>query len=92
MRGGRGQKRQLDDDEEWQGIASSPEPAEEVGPEAGPEEDEEEEEVVAAAPPPKKKQRKPTGGTGKKQKVFVEGKVRPVTAFHCVRCIYRKLT
>ena len=62
-----------DEEEEWAGIQSSPEPEQEG---QHSDDDEEDEPAVRAAPPPPvKKQRKPTGGTGKKQKVFVEGKV-----------------
>ena len=65
-----------DEEEEWAGIQSSPEPEQErQHSDDDDEEDEEDEPAVRAPPPPVKKQRKPTGGTGKKQKVFVEGKV-----------------
>ena len=65
-----------EEEEEWAGIQSSPEPEQEGQDSDKDEEDEEDEPAVRAPPPPPvKKQRKPTGGTGKKQKVFVEGKV-----------------
>ncbi|GAA5992514.1 hypothetical protein JCM10908_000856 [Rhodotorula pacifica] len=68
------------EEEEWNGIQSSPEPVETADAMSQDEEDasddDAEEDTRPAPPPPaaKKKQRKPTGGTGKKQKVFVEGK------------------
>lgn len=67
----------VDEEEEWAGIQSSPEPEQEGqgSDEDDDEEDDEEPAARAPPPPPVKKQRKPTGGTGKKQKVFVEGKV-----------------
>ncbi|TKA55038.1 hypothetical protein B0A53_02513 [Rhodotorula sp. CCFEE 5036] len=66
----------VDEEEEWAGIQSSPEPEQEGqgSDEDDDEEDDEEPAARAPPPPPVKKQRKPTGGTGKKQKVFVEGK------------------
>jgi hypothetical protein len=66
-----------EEEEEWAGIQSSPEPEQEGqdSDEDDGEEDDEEPAARAPPPPPVKKQRKPTGGTGKKQKVFVEGKV-----------------
>ncbi|GAA5951586.1 hypothetical protein JCM8115_005189 [Rhodotorula mucilaginosa] len=65
-----------EEEEEWAGIQSSPEPEQEGqdSDEDDGEEDDEEPAARAPPPPPVKKQRKPTGGTGKKQKVFVEGK------------------
>jgi hypothetical protein len=71
-------------EEEWEGIQSEEEEEDEEEGEEDEEDDEEEgedEDYAPAPTPAKEKVRKPTGGTGKKPKKFVQEKVRFPSCF-----------